>query len=313
MPDSGAFETELCIAGPFREPRQMLAAQEYGGHLSIHDDSTAEALGFVAGPIEGPTHFSQFVPLLVELWGDGFFEQGSLSVHYQNACTEGDRVRAFAQRPTDDDPRRVRIWAEKSDGTPVLTGTATLGPDHPASELDERVARLRPPGPLQILEDLRVGMKGAESEHVQMDFDQNMGALYPFSLSQKLEKITEVSPFYSQDGGARSPWKRPIIPWEMVSVLAEYTNRLARFPSKGPAIGLFADQEIKMIAGPLFVGHAYTLEREIVALSESRRTESYWVRTRILDSETGDLAAEMLLNHATLKESYAGYRDDSSG
>ena len=30
-----------------------------------------------------------------------------------------------------------------------------------------------------------------------------------------------------------------------------------------------------MISGPLFVGHAYTLEREIVALSESRRTDSY--------------------------------------
>ena len=155
-------------------------------------------------------------------------------------------------------------------------------------------------------------MKGAESEHVQMDFDQKMGDLYPFSLSQKLEKITESSPFYSQQGGALSPWKRPIIPWEMVSVLAECTNRLARFPTKGPAIGLFADQEIKMSAGPLFVGHAYTLEREIVALSESRRTESYWVRTRILDSETGAAAAEMLLNHATLKESYAGYRDGSS-
>ena len=51
------------------------------------------------------------------------------------------------------------------------------------------------------------------------------------------------------------------------------------------------------------------LEREVVALSESRRTESYWVRTRIREGETNDLVAEMLLNHATLKESYAGYRD----
>ena len=142
-----------------------------------------------------------------------------------------------------------------------------------------------------------------------MDFDQNMGALYPFNLNQKLEKITEPSPFYTKEGGADSPWKRPIIPWEMVSVLAESSSGRARFPVKGPAIGLFADQEIKMIAGPLFVGHPYTLEREIVAISESRRTESYWVRTRIFDGETSELAAEMLLNHATLKESYAGYRE----
>ena len=309
MPSKGPFETELCIAGPLREPRQMLAEQEYGGHLSIHDDDTAEKLGFAAGPIEGPPHFSQFVPLLVELWGTDFLERGSISSHYQNVCTEGDQVRAFAERPADADARCIRIWAEQADGTPVLTGTATLGPDFPPSELDQRMARLRAPGKLLILEDLRVGMKGAEVEHVKMDFDQNMGALYPFSLNQKLEKITEPSPFYTKEGGADSPWKRPIIPWEMVSVLAESSSGRARFPVKGPAIGLFADQEIKMIAGPLFVGHPYTLEREIVAISESRRTESYWVRTRIFDGETSELAAEMLLNHATLKESYAGYRE----
>ena len=30
------FDTELFLAGPLREPKQMLAKQEYGGHLSIH-------------------------------------------------------------------------------------------------------------------------------------------------------------------------------------------------------------------------------------------------------------------------------------
>ena len=95
---------------------------------------------------------------------------------------------------------------------------------------------------------------------------------------------------------------------EPKQMLAEHSNEKARFPVKGPAVGLFADQEIKMRRGPLFVGQPYLLEREVVALSESRRTESYWVRTRILDAETQDCVAEMLLNHATLKESYAGYR-----
>ena len=303
------FDTELFIAGPLREPKQMLAEQEYGGHLSIHDDETAEKLGFAAGPIEGPTHFSQFVPLLVDVWGTGFLERGCLSAHYQNACTQGDRVRAFTARPLSDGDRCVRIWAEKADGTPVLTGTATIGPDHEASELDGRMARLRPPERLLILEDLRVGMKGAGVERVAMDFDQNMGALYPFSLEQKLAVITEPSPWYTLESGVESPWGRAVVPWEMVSVLAEHSNSQAKLPVKGPAIGLFADQEIKMIKGPLFVGHPYALEREVVALSESRRTESLWVRTRILDGETDELVAEMLLNHATLKESYAGYRD----
>ncbi len=68
--------TEKILAGDYRSPRQMLADQEYGGHTSIHDDETAERLGFQAGPIEGPTHFSQFVPLLAELWGTAWFESG---------------------------------------------------------------------------------------------------------------------------------------------------------------------------------------------------------------------------------------------
>jgi hypothetical protein len=140
--------------------------------------------------------------------------------------------------------------------------------------------------------------------------EQHMGALYPFSLSQKLAVITETSPWYSDD--AASPWGRAIIPLEMVSVLAEYSSRIAQFPVRGPAVGLFADQEIRMIDGPLFVGETYRIRREIVALAESRRTESYWVRTRIFDAAGERQKAEMLLNHATLKDSYAGYAKDAA-
>jgi hypothetical protein len=150
-------------------------------------------------------------------------------------------------------------------------------------------------------------MKGAQDERVRMDPDQNMGALYPFSLNQKLAAITETSPWYSD--AKSSPWGRAIIPLEMVSVLAEYSSRLAKFPVKGPAVGLFADQEIRMLGGPLFVGEDYLIRREIAALSESRRTESYWVRTRIFDAAGKVQKAEMLLNHATLKDSYAGYAE----
>ena len=148
-------------------------------------------------------------------------------------------------------------------------------------------------------------MAGQADERVRMDADQHMGALYPFTLRQKLEKITEPSPWYHD--AAASPWGRAIVPMEMVSVLAEYSSAQAGFPVKGPVVGLFADQQIRMLDGPLFVGEDYLLRREIVALAESKRTESYWVRTRIYDATGRTLKAEMLLNHATLKDSYAGY------
>jgi hypothetical protein len=69
---------------------------------------------------------------------------------------------------------------------------------------------------------------------------------------------------------------------------------------------------MKMINGPLFVDHPYTLEREIIALSESRRTESNWILTRVIDAETHELAAEVILNSATLKDSYADYAADAA-
>ena len=299
-----SFDTPIILQGPLRAPRQMLADQEYGGHASIHDDAMAAKLGFRAGPIEGPTHFSLFPPLLAHLWGNAWFERGCLSAHYQNMVVEGEQVRAFVALPHAGETS-TRAWAEKADGTPVLEASASLGPDHGQTLLQARLAALRPPERLIILADLKVGMKGAEDEPVRMDPDQNMGALYPFSLRQKLKVITEPSPWYAD--AAASPWGRPIIPLEMISVLAEYTSPRARFPVKGPAVGLFADQEIRLIDGPLFVGEDYLIRREIIALSESRRAESYWVRTRIFDAGGKRVKAEMLLNHATLKDSYAAY------
>lgn len=301
-----SFDTPLAIAGPLRHPRQMLGDQEYGGHASIHDDAMAEKLGFRAGPIEGPTHFSLFPPLLEKIWGRAWHEKGCISSHYLNMVVEGEAVRAFAEIPAEG-ATMTRVWAEKADGTPVLEASASLGRDAGPTLLEQRMAGLRPPGKLLILEDLKVGMTGARDEVVRMDPDQHMGALYPFSLNEKLAAITEASPWYSD--AAASPWGRAIIPLEMISVLAEYSSRLAEFPVKGPAVGLFADQEIRLIDGPLFVGEDYVLRREIVALAESKRTESYWVRTRIFDSAGTRQVAEMLLNHATLKHSYAGYAD----
>jgi hypothetical protein len=301
-----SFDTPLAIAGPLRHPRQMLGDQEYGGHASIHDDAMAEKLGFRAGPIEGPTHFSLFPPLLEKIWGRAWHEKGCISSHYLNMVVEGEAVRAFAEIPAEG-ATMTRVWAEKADGTPVLEASASLGRDAGPTLLEQRMAGLRPPGKLLILEDLKVGMTGTRDEVVRMDPDQHMGALYPFSLNEKLAAITETSPWYSD--AAASPWGRAIIPLEMISVLAEYSSRLAEFPVKGPAVGLFADQEIRLIDGPLFVGEDYVLRREIVALAESKRTESYWVRTRIFDSAGTRQVAEMLLNHATLKHSYAGYAD----
>lgn len=292
------------LQGPLRRPVNMLTEQTYDGHKSLHDDKEAERLGIKAGPIEGPTHFQQFVPLLADVWGRDWFERGCFSCHFLNMVFEGEEVRAEIDAPA---PNATRTMARafKADGTPVLEASASLGPDHGETLLEARMKALRPATDLVILADMKVGMTGVAEERVVMGADQHMGGLYPFTLNEKLKVITENDPMYSDS--AASPWGRPVIPLELVSVIGNYSSRTARFPVKQPAIGLFADLEIRMIEGPLFVGEEYVLRREVVALSESRRVENYWIRTRFFDKTGTKQVAEMLLNHGVMKASYPHY------
>ena len=52
---------------------------------------------------------------------------------------------------------------------------------------------------------------------------------------------------------------------------------------------------------------AYILEREIVGLGESRRTESMWIKTSIFSSKNSELVGTVLLNNAVLKNSFPDY------
>ncbi len=301
------FDTPMVLSGPYRSPKQMLASQEYGGHLSIHDDKTAETLGFKGAPIEGPTHFTQFVPLLTEVWGQQWFETGCLSAHFQNMVVEGEEVKAFVQLPQNDE-KQVAVWAEKKDGTPVLNGTASIGADHEPTALEQRIAKLRPAEKLVVLRDLNVGDKLEVPDTVKMDFDQHLGALYPFTLREKLAAITEDTPLHTAEGEA-SPWGRPVIPLEMVCVLAQYSGK-PDWKIRQPHIGLFADLEIGMLKGPLFVGQEYKIDREVIAIGETRRTEGYWVKNTIRDHASNEPLAYVLLHHAIMKDSFPGYAEE---
>jgi hypothetical protein len=304
-----AFNVEISeshdrLTGPWRQPKQMLHAQTYDSHASIHDDATAQKLGFQGGTIEGPTHFSQFAPLCERVWGKAWFETGCLSAHYRNPAFEGEEVQASIEKPKPGQ-RLFAIGMTNRDGTEILRGTASVGGDGSETALSQRLKELKPLADPVILRDIKVGMK-TPRQTVRMDADQHMGDLYPFSLRDKLKVITEPSPYYS---GGDNPWGRPIVPFEMLSVLFQYRAREDRLPVRGPAVGLFADQEIRLLRGPLFVGESYATEREVVALSGSRRTESIWVRTTVFGADTAPVAT-MLLNLASIKQSYAPYEKE---
>ena len=155
------FTTEITLTGPVRAPAQMLQDQVIEGHATVHDADQASSLGLMGAPIEGPTHFSQFDPLAVAVWGDAWFERGCISCHFQTMVVEGEEVQASL---TTKGAASARIEAHKADGTPVLTGTASIGPDHPESELDARRAAQGEPGELFIVDRLHVGQRSEASE-----------------------------------------------------------------------------------------------------------------------------------------------------
>lgn len=294
------------LVGPWRAPLNLLKAQTYADHASIHDDATAQRLGFRGGTIEGPTHFSQFAPLLLRALGPSWFETGFLAASYRQASYENEQVQA---RMTLKDQDVVDLTMLKNDGTVVLVGTAGAAAGIGQSVVRQRLERARPLAEPRILAGCRIGMR-APATTLKLDHDAVLGDLYPFSLADKLGVITEPSPWYVP--GARTPWGDPILPVEMVSVLCQSVADQDPFPIRQPVVGLFADQEIVMLDGPLHAGRRYAIEREIVGLSETPRTESVWIRTRICDGVTGRPKADMLLNQAFLKASSPLYADPAT-
>lgn len=293
-----SFDTALTVTGPFRSPVQMLAEQSYDDHLSVHDAATAGSLGLSGAPIEGPTHFSQFDPLAHRLWGDAWFEAGCISAHFSTMVVEGEEVQATAVHhggPV------AEISAAKADGAIVLTGTISVAP-HGETALEARLAGMRDPGELFIVDRLEVGMTSSEARATSMDMSTGNGPLYPFSLERKLAGITERSPYYDTDD---NPWGRPIVPMEMLSVLINKVGDA--WPVRRPSLGLFLDLEVRLEGTPVFVDTEYLVEREIVGLSQSRRVESYWTRSTLTEVASGRHAASMLLHSGVFKDSYAEY------
>jgi hypothetical protein len=273
--------------GSWRSPRNLLTAQDTGAIATIHDDGTAAALGFARGTIEGPTHFSQLTPGLVEMWGPAFFERGRISVHYTSPAYDGDRLQAALV--SDPETTSAGVSVTRDDGTLILIGTADLDHALTESEVDRRLHAARPGPTRSVLDQVEIGDR-SPAERFQITFDEIPGPAYPFTLAEKLAVITEPSPWYGPSVEPGAPWDRPVLPFEVISVLLQCTSDQA-FRVRPEAVGLFLDQEISILNGPLFAAQPYVLDREVVAFSASSRTESYWVRTNVTDEATGHLLA----------------------
>lgn len=235
--------------GPFRTPRNM-AAEVKG---SIHDDNTAQKLGFRGGTVAGSVHMDQFVPQLLEVYGDGWFETGNLSLYFTQATVDSEEVQAVVETGAE----RSRLTMFNRDGAQILIGTASGRPDD-AAELAGRMAGQASvePSALRILAGLKVG---DEAKDIPVTLD-------PARLEKHLQIITETVPAYA-DG---------VLPPSQVIGLAHMTRSHSMAKAAQPHVGLFGALEVQHLAGPLKAGVEYLARTKILKLSESPKTENSW-------------------------------------
>jgi hypothetical protein len=284
------------IAGPVRRPRNLAA--DIAG--SIHDDQTASALGFRGGTVAGSVHMDQFPPLLLEAFGTQWFETGSLSLYFRNATTDNEPVQAFVGRPpAGSTDAQVRAWATTGSGIIVGEGTASVGNPAEPSALRSRDLRPADPSELRMLSQLRPG--------------ETLGELTLTASGDRMRSsirqgaMTEPLGWYT----GSSPWGGPVAsPSAIVELL--FGRLLADTKDKmGPHVGLFGAIEIRFRHGPVLLDHTYTVTGEIVALSQTPKTEVLWFDSRARDQD-GALVAEMRMMSRQMKLSSPLYQDQGA-
>ncbi len=243
-------ETVLEKIGEFRSPRNLHSSAEG----SIHNDAVASKLGFKGGTVAGSIHMDQFVPLLLDVYGDAWFERGDISTYFTQATVDNERVRATAVPGAE----RTHLRLHNEAGDLILEGSASLAAPDLGSELSRRMAMQEPAaeGRLRILGEFRIG-----DEHHDLPV-----RIEPDSLARARATITEDLAAYRDDG---------ILPPSQVVHLAHMTRGTALAKAKR-AVGLFGALQVQQLRGPLRAGVDYLARTKILKLTESPRTENVW-------------------------------------
>ena len=271
-------------AGPVRRPDNF----SKNAKGSIHDDATAQKLGFKGGTVAGNIHFEQFAPLLAQVLGRDWYRTGNLSLYFLNPTTDGEPVQVFAKTPVarPEGGMRVEVWMEDAQGRRVSEGTAASGPPDMESALRQKLRTVRPPEDLRVLKQSKVG-----------DVCLKIPAHLELSRNTKrLEFITEPLPEYEDP----TIWgERVAAPAIAIDAMRVVETPL--FKPDGPFVGMFGAIEVQMIDGPVFMEHDYLVDGEILALSESPKTEVAWFESVMRDAKDGRDVSRMILMTRLIK------------
>src|ERR1051325_5562373 len=101
----------LVWTSEFRKPRN--SAAEVKG--SIHDDATASKLGFKGGTVAGSLHMDQFIPQLLQTYGEDWLRRGNISLYFRQATVDLEAVRCLTRLDPGAPQARLRMENEAGD------------------------------------------------------------------------------------------------------------------------------------------------------------------------------------------------------
>jgi|TARA_R100000935_G_scaffold40710_2_gene62247 hypothetical protein len=234
------------MIGRGKETKMRLAHEAAGEGTTLVGPPVPSRHG--AGPLSGAAHLDDFVPLLVDLYGEGWCAGGNLSVLFKGAAQAGEMLHVEAT------PGRERARLEMRSAAMALICQGT-GADHAdaGSELSRRLLtqEAAPRSAIRILTGLSIGAE-----------------VHDLTLSQP----------GAASGAALSPSE--VVELAAAACAPAIGDDLARQ-------GQLGGVEIQFLQGPLRQGAAYVGRTRLHAITESPEAEAAWFDVLIADPKTG--------------------------
>jgi len=289
------------IFGGWRAPENLARAST----TSIHDDDVAKKVGMRGGTIQGTIHLSMFTPLAQKIFGDRWFEQGTVSMYYTFATTDKEEVRAIIELPSDTTEEmlpiatkdvQVSAWAELKNGQQIMTGTVSIGSPKEPSYLQAAELRNSKPEEIRILARHKVGDDLPSREILLTQEAANSG----------LRRITDQLEYYKDK--EKSPWRNAIIyPTAMFEAMALGYERTSTDEYK--AVPFYGATELRNINGPALIGVPYIAKGKYVCIGASGKTEYFWLDSTLEEKESGKIIASMRHLNRFMKAGSPLYKD----
>jgi hypothetical protein len=233
----------------------------------------------------------QFPPLLVEAFGQRWFETGSLSMQFKNATVEGEEVVAVIEAPTGASDEQVNAWTEGVEGgVTVAQGTASVGNPEEPTYLHALDLRLGDPESLRILHDVQ---PGTTFQHTEA-----LGAAAAWMSAPRFGE----EDWYLEE----SPWGGPIANLSGIVQLLRFRTPFT--PAIKDAVGLFGAIEIRFYSGPVFRDTTYEVNGTVVGVGDSPKSEYCWYDSQATDPD-GRLVASMRMQSRWMKASSSLYAE----